>query len=114
MNTFFLYVDSPPEQCANNFQFKLPSAIELDGTWGVALCELSYINNHFNVLPGENLIRVELPLDKKADTSGELFRKERFSLSPGSYADLPNLCRVIQRSLQEYDKTANVIHPVEK
>lgn len=108
MDSFFFCIDSAPDQNACNFQYELPSSVELEGSWGVALCEFSYINQHCNVRDRDNFIRVTLPLEKlpKESSASALppFRTENMLLNPGSYDDVSAFCRAIQTSMREYDK----------
>lgn len=107
-NNFYFCVDSPAGAVnACNFEFELPSPLQLEGTgWSVALCELSYVNKHANVLPEENVIRVSIPLDAASvggEATAEISRTEVMSIPPGTTRNVNDLVRTIQNHIRAFD-----------
>lgn len=70
--------NSSPDVYADNrtssFKVQLAKRIDLQGSWKIALMELQYPNNIYNVVPGENEIRLTQTVElarKKVHQAGE-------------------------------------------
>ena len=110
MNNFYFCVDSPSDALnANNFKFELPSTLQLEGSWTVALCELSYVNKFSNVKSDENMIRVSVPWDGSgAGGVDEISRNEVLSVPMGTTRNIQDLVRTIQTHVRAYDTNAYI------
>ena len=104
MNNFLLSIDSP-ENCGNFFRFEFQSPLVLDGSWTVALCEFSYINQFANVKLDENVIRIVYTLD---GGEGDVTRREHISIPMGNTRSVSDLARSIQNIIRGYDKNVHV------
>lgn len=86
------------ENKTSGFTVHLPQKIQLTGDWVVALAELHYPYNFFNVTRGENVIYVEF--NNGEPQHGELNIKYRkFHISPGFYKNIECILKAVNAEL---------------
>lgn len=109
-NNFFLTLMSNSslnyynDNKTSGFTVHLPQKIQLTGDWVVALAELHYPYNFFNVTVGENLIFVEYNL--KNDQAEELnileqIEYKEMSISQGFYKNIACLVNAVNNQLSK-------------
>lgn len=103
-----------PENKTSTFTVHLPQKIQLVGEWVVALAEIHYPYNFFNVTDGENNIYVELNVDEP-HTEGELnsithtkdtnritqSQHDTFAIPPGFYKSVTCILKAVNTRLFE-------------
>lgn len=88
-----------------SFTVHLPQKILLRGEWSVALAEIHYPYNFFNVSQGENNIYVEYDNDKinNGENTNAITRERyaEFSISPGFYKTINGILTAVNNELLE-------------
>lgn len=104
-----------PENKTSTFTVHLPQKIQLIGEWAVALAEIHYPYNFFNVTDGENYIYVELnvggedlnSIDRTKDPNQiTQSHHDKFSIPPGFYTSVSCILKAVNSrlfELTEYD-----------
>lgn len=91
------------ENKTSGFTVHLPQKIQLTGEWVVALAELHYPYNFFNVSIEENLISVaynaESPLSEELLNSVEKSRYTESRISPGFYKSIDCVLKAVNNEL---------------
>lgn len=108
------------DNATSHFKIQLPDRVDLTGRWQVALLEIQYPNSFFNVLEGENWIKVvedtrtekgkDIVLKKIIKTSwGEEERKASYykevttlNLTPGYYPTADILFDATEDALKKF------------
>lgn len=108
-NNFFLTLMSNSslnyytENRTSEFTVHLPQKIQLTGEWAVALAELHYPYNFFNVAENENKIYAEFnikTLKSGGDSNKAIqIRHRKLRISPGFYRSIDCILKAVNREL---------------
>lgn len=108
-NNFFLTLMSNSslnyysENKTSGFTVHLPQKIQLTGNWVVALAELHYPYNFFNVSDGENVICVEFDtVNHQSETDLNIIEKKKSKISPGFYKNIDCILKAVNSKLSQY------------
>lgn len=92
------------ENKTSGFTVHLPQKIQLTGEWTVALAELHYPYNFFNVTEGENVIFVEYNIDNPQSEEGlnviEKILYHTLIISPGFYKAIDSILKAVNSELK--------------
>lgn len=94
------------ENKTSGFTVHLPQKIQLTGNWVVALAELHYPYNFFNVTDGENIIWVEFDIENQQfkESFNKIEQREYSELKilSGFYKDIESILRAVNNELTRY------------
>ena len=88
-----------PENQTNNFTVKLPQTVNLNGSFDVALCEISFNMTIENVCSDNNNLIIELEAVNYAGESLNYLIEEKISIPQGFYATVSEILHALNLSL---------------
>lgn len=105
------------QNTTSSFTVQLPEKITLNGSWCVAVAEIHYNYNFFNVSDGNNRI---ILMDKANDQSkneinrGSDIESHNITIPNGFYTSLCDLVHTVNESLQPYVKGREKLFSINK
>lgn len=90
------------ENKTSGFTVHLPQKIQLTGEWVVALAEMHYPYNFFNVTAGENVIYIEYNHADISAGSIHPIKYRKLQISPGFYKSISHILKAVNIQLSSH------------